>query len=575
MRSKRLQSSNTAYPSALNNHRIRVEDFNNLQYDVETLYNRDAQTFEVDCNRTDQYIPNGSKGHPYKNIQDAVRVINALTEDRIAYPGKYSTGESYKQAVYTINVAPGIYPDNISITRVKNLTFKLNGSYITGNIAFDSGSSFGTADAYYSRLEFIGVAGSRPEKGAMGRLSGTFTGVRANDSLIYVSFSGIDIAGDVAFNTHGTWIVSMHNCMLSARMSCGNLAIALLETTGNTIITGHLAASADAVTAISLYSVDNCVFDQSSLINISNAAGSRITNSTFHTATHVCTITGGNINIDANSYKSLIGTTTPPTLAGATVVPIDGVLTAANQVLFTDGTASLPSISFVTDPNTGMFSSSANCIGFATNGSERWIMNASGAFSPLSDNANDIGSSGVGVRNIYARTIRNMANIGTAGVSVTAVENGDGKSHVTTLTITSKAYTIGDNQNLGIGSIIYTLPAGAQVIESSYISVGLTATDAANAANTPEVGLGTTIGTGAITALTTTMEDIFEGDAMANCTGTAYVLAKLPTTSSLPLLMQTGGTKDIYLNFAAAWSDNAVQTATVSGTVVLKWTTLA
>jgi hypothetical protein len=245
-----------------------------------------------------------------------------------------------------------------------------------------------------------------------------------------------------------------------------------------------------------------------------------------------------------------------------------------NNGLFVDGTALLPSVSFTNDPNTGMFSSAANMIGFTTNGTEQWDINTSGALLPFTDNSRDIGSLANAVRYINTYTVRNKANVGAVGTSVTAVENGDGKSHVTTLTITNKAYTIGDNQNLGIGSIIYTLPAGTQMVEACYISVGLTATDAANAANTPEVGVGTTIGTGAITAVTTTMEDIFEGDAMANCTGTAYVLAKLPT-ANVPLLFQTGGTKDIFLNFAAAWSDNTVQTATVSGTVVLKWTSLA
>ena len=170
--------------------------------------------------------------------------------------------------------------------------------------------------------------------------------------------------------------------------------------------------------------------------------------------------------------------------------------------------------------------------------------------------------------------VYNTTNVGAVGTSVTAVEYGDGRNHTTVLTLTTKAYTIGDNASLGIGSTIYTLPAGCQVVNSAYISVGLTATDVANAANTPEVGLGSTTGTGATAVLTGTMEDIFEGDAIANCTGTAYVLAKTPT-AAVPYITQTGGTKTIYLNFAAAWLDNAVQTATASGTVVLNWTTLA
>jgi len=162
---------------------------------------------------------------------------------------------------------------------------------------------------------------------------------------------------------------------------------------------------------------------------------------------------------------------------------------------------------------------------------------------------------------------------GTSGLGVTALEYGDSYNHVTILTINNRPLTIGDNANLGVGGIIYTLPAGCQIIEASYLSIGLHASDAANAANTPEVGLGTTIGTGATNVLTTTMEDISEGDAIANCTGTIYTIAKTPT-AAVPLVMAVGGTKDIYLNFAAAWSNNTVQTAFIDGTVTLKWTTL-
>jgi hypothetical protein len=165
--------------------------------------------------------------------------------------------------------------------------------------------------------------------------------------------------------------------------------------------------------------------------------------------------------------------------------------------------------------------------------------------------------------------------VGATGTSVTAVEYGDGANHVTVLTLTTKAYTIGDNASLGIGEIIYTLPAGAQMIEAAYVNVGFTADDAANAANTPEIGLGFTQAAGAVAVLSTAgWEDIFEGDAMANCTGTAYVLAKTPT-AAVPLITQVGGSKAIYLNFAAAWSDNTVQTASASGQIVLKWTTLS
>jgi hypothetical protein len=272
-----------------------------------------SSTIYVDKARTDVYTPVGSETLPYKTIQAA---IDAVTVDTAAHV----VADTYPQAVYTIDVASGVYTETLTIGKIKNLTFRLHGAYLTGAINYDSGSVGGSADNYYSRLEFIGVAGNRPEKGAAGRLTGAFTGVRTNDSLTYLSFSGMDLQGAIALNTNGTWVVAMHNTMLSARMSCGNSAIALLETTGHTIITGHLAAAADAVTAISLYNVDNCEFD---LINISNGVGSRITNCRFNSN---ITVTGGTLAFDANSYKSAIAQT--ENFTGATLSFLDN--TGAN-----------------------------------------------------------------------------------------------------------------------------------------------------------------------------------------------------------------------------------------------------
>lgn len=230
-----------------------------------------------------------------------------------------------------------------------------------------------------------------------------------------------------------------------------------------------------------------------------------------------------------------------------------------NGIVFTaDGDVSTPAIAFEGDLDTGIYSPIANNISIATAGSQRLNIDASG-------NAT-LNSPGVMI-------VKGSSGTVPVGGYVVATEYGDGKNHVTSLAITALPITIGDNENLGIGVLIYTLPTGPQMITASYMSVGLTATDAANAANTPEVGLGQTIASTAVAVLSTAgWEDIFEGDAMANCTGTAYTLAKLPTAT---VLTQAGGTKTIYLNFAAAWSNNTVQTATITGTVVLKWTQLS
>jgi len=270
--------------------------------------------FYVDGNRTDSYTADGSILRPYLTIDAALTVINAAAL-------AHQTASTYAQANYVVEVASGTYDEALTIGNVKNLRFNLHGVTISGNITYTTTMVGGTADNYYSRLEFAGATGNRPEKGTAGRITGTFTGTRNNDSLTYVSFAGIDIAGNMAFNTNGTWVVQMHSCMLSARFSCGNAAIALLETTGHTIITGAIAAAADgtSVTAVSLYNCQNTEF---ALINISNAAGSRVTNCTFKAAT-ATTFTGGTLAIDANSYKTLLAAT--ETLAGCTLSHLDNI----------------------------------------------------------------------------------------------------------------------------------------------------------------------------------------------------------------------------------------------------------
>lgn len=77
------------------------------------------------------------------------------------------------------------------------------------------------------------------------------------------------------------------------------------------------------------------------------------------------------------------------------------VISDANAITAGDGTQSLPTFSFLNDPNTGIFSSAANSIGFTTDGTERWSINSSGALNPILDDTYDIGNSIVNPRDIH------------------------------------------------------------------------------------------------------------------------------------------------------------------------------
>ena len=276
--------------------------------------------FYVDGGRTDTYTADGSQLRPYATIDDALTVINAAALVK-------QNASEYDEAQYVINIAQGEYDDNLTIGNVKYLRFNMEGVVISGDITHTTTMVGGTADYYYSRLEFFGATGVRPEKGMPARITGDITGTRNNDSLMYVSFSGVNITGDLSYETNGTWVLHFANCRVEGDVSCSDSAVALIETTGKTEFKGSIAAAEDAETAISLYNVDNCKFD---VINIDNANGSRITNCIFNDAT---TISGGNIAIDGVSYKSLVGQT--ETLTGATIVPLDQLLPTAAGVYST------------------------------------------------------------------------------------------------------------------------------------------------------------------------------------------------------------------------------------------------
>jgi hypothetical protein len=98
------------------------------------------------------------------------------------------------------------------------------------------------------------------------------------------------------------------------------------------------------------------------------------------------------------------------TLSGTTLaadgtdaaIPITITPKGVAGVLNVAGSAAAPAYSFTSDPDTGIIDSSANAIGFVTNATEQWTINASGSLVPAVS-TNDIGSSAAAVEKIYAQ----------------------------------------------------------------------------------------------------------------------------------------------------------------------------
>jgi len=164
--------------------------------------------------------------------------------------------------------------------------------------------------------------------------------------------------------------------------------------------------------------------------------------------------------------------------------------------------------------------------------------------------------------------------IGEAESGVVASEYGNGYHHVTRLTVNvTNAMSTGDNASLGTGALLYTFPAGEIIVESAYMSMGLTAT-VEQAADTPDIGLGTVIATGAVATLdgTATFENLITGQTAADAAGTASVVTTL-LTAGTPLLIPTASAHTVHFNAADAWADDtsADLTCDIAGVVVLKW----
>lgn len=175
--------------------------------------------------------------------------------------------------------------------------------------------------------------------------------------------------------------------------------------------------------------------------------------------------------------------------------------------------------------------------------------------------------------------VSTSANVGTPATGVTAQEFGDAYSHTTILTLGAACVlpAIAGGASLGVGTLLYTLPAGAQIITSARMAVGITQTQAHINTDTPTVGLGHVVASGVIAVLsgTASFQSIAVGKAAANCTGTATVQTAPASVTPFALVSESGGVKAVYFNAAFAWAASGDAGALLSGTVALRWQTLA
>lgn len=204
-----------------------------------------------------------------------------------------------------------------------------------------------------------------------------------------------------------------------------------------------------------------------------------------------------------------------------------------------------------------------------------------------------VGANGTGIKQVagaiacYAKTAAvsgsfcvgyntvavSMSEVGTPGTGVTAVEEGNGSWHKTKLTVAGVLPVIAGGADLAAGLLVYTLPAGAKIIKSAYMSMALDELDGNITADTPDVGIGTVIGTGAVATLgtTATFENILTGRAAADCNGTATVGTAQTTDAVGGLAIETGDAHTIHFNAADGWAASGEAACPIAGTICIEW----
>lgn len=160
------------------------------------------------------------------------------------------------------------------------------------------------------------------------------------------------------------------------------------------------------------------------------------------------------------------------------------------------------------------------------------------------------------------------SNTGVAATGVTAVEHGDGIHHKTTLTVAATLGNIPGGADLGLGVLLYTLPAGVINVRSTYMSLAIQQVDGNITADTPDVGIGTTIASGVVAVLggTAAFENLLTGVAADDCDGTAE-LSQVQTD----LVIAAADNHTIYFNCADGWAASGDTGAGVAGTLIIEW----
>jgi hypothetical protein len=202
-----------------------------------------------------------------------------------------------------------------------------------------------------------------------------------------------------------------------------------------------------------------------------------------------------------------------------------------------------------------------------------------GAVATADINGGTIDGAAIGASSASTGAFTTLSTTGlmttTQGVGAAAAdgtlesEEGGGGQHLTKLTFTDTASAAG--AALAAGALVYTFPAVPCLVRGVYVSGTLTA---ATETGTPEVGVGTLVGSGAnatLGAVGATAENIIEGTASEAFAsgGTAFTRSSL--VAKLPLIVAASSV--LHVNYAQTYTET--EDVTVAGTIWVDWVELS
>jgi hypothetical protein len=148
---------------------------------------------------------------------------------------------------------------------------------------------------------------------------------------------------------------------------------------------------------------------------------------------------------------------------------------------------------------------------------------------------------------------------------------GTPEGYMTEVTVNSVLPAIAGGAALGVGKKAVSLPAGVRLVTDLSMSIAIHG-GVNIVADTPEVGFGTTIASGAnatLGAVAAGAENLITGVVATDCNGADAT----PTvgTQATDLLIAAADSHDIYLNVADTWAASGDAAAEISGTFTFRW----